>query len=50
MNDVIITGSNSTKINDFIHLLNTRFALKDMDTFPYYLGIDVSKLTNNYLK
>lgn len=36
-------------MNDFITLINARFALKDIGTLQYILRIKVSKLANGYL-
>lgn len=49
MDDMIITGSNTIKVNDFIKLLNAKFRLKDMGELHYFLGIVVCKQQDDNL-
>lgn len=39
MDDILVTGSNSTKIQSLISSLNSQFALKDLGNLNYFLGI-----------
>lgn len=39
--DVIITGSNSSNIQQIIHVLSTQIFLKDLGCLNYFLGIEV---------
>lgn len=41
VDDIIITGSNSTSIDDFISLVGAKFAMKDLGILNYFLGIEV---------
>ncbi|KAH9656592.1 retrovirus-related pol polyprotein from transposon RE1 [Citrus sinensis] len=43
VDDVIITGNNSKKIQHFIHTLSSQFALKDLGSLNYFLGIEIKK-------
>lgn len=38
---IIITGSHSSFIDDFVKLLNSDFSLKDLGDLHYFLGIEV---------
>ena len=42
VNDIIITGTHASLVNTFITKLNYQFALKDLGTLSYFLGIQVS--------
>ncbi|KAH9745524.1 hypothetical protein KPL70_004105 [Citrus sinensis] len=46
VDDIIITGSNSTKVQQVIQDMQKTFALKDLGELSYFLGIEVSKLQN----
>lgn len=51
MDDIIITGSNSNFLKDFIKQLNLVFALKDLGRLHYFLGIEVHRDSSGmYLK
>ena len=41
VDDLIITGSDSKLVSDFIDVLSTRFAMKDLGFPSYFLGIEV---------
>nr|GEY55464.1 ribonuclease H-like domain-containing protein [Tanacetum cinerariifolium] len=41
VDDIIITGNNSTKIENFKKFLKTRFEIKDLGKLKYFLGIEV---------
>lgn len=41
--DIIITGSESTLISDFILTLGTLFSVKDLGQLYYFLGIEVEQ-------
>lgn len=38
---MILTGDNSSFINWFIHELANEFAMKDLGTLHYFLGVEV---------
>lgn len=42
VDDIIITGSSSTFVADLIRRLDSQFALKDLGTLNYFLGIQAS--------
>lgn len=48
IDDMIITGSDASKMNEFIKLMHARFFLKDMGVLHYFLGIKMSFLINIY--
>lgn len=43
VDDIIITGCNSAFITELISHLSTRFAMKDLGSLSYFLGIEVHK-------
>ena len=45
VNDILITGNNSTSTKEFISRLNSTFALKDLGSISYFLGIEVVRNT-----
>lgn len=49
VDDVVVTGNNSLLIDRFIKSLDGRFALKDLGTLSYFLGIQVHYLPNGIL-
>ena len=46
VDDIIITGSSSTKVQQVIHDMQKTFSLKDLGELSYFLGIEVSNLQN----
>jgi histone deacetylase 1/2 len=49
VDDFIITGSSSPHIKDLISNLNAQFSLKQLGQLDYFLGIEVSHLSNGSL-
>lgn len=43
VDDIIITGSNSSFLGSFIKQLNVMFALKDLGNLHYFLGVEVCR-------
>lgn len=43
MDDVIIVGNDTTKIEDTKSNLDARFSIKDLGSLTYFLGIEVSR-------
>ena len=41
VDDIIVTGNGSSKLQQFTSGLNTMFALKDLGPLTYFLGIEV---------
>ncbi|XP_022014608.1 uncharacterized mitochondrial protein AtMg00810-like [Helianthus annuus] len=41
VDDVIVTGNQGHKLQEFIKALNTKFALKDLGELSYFLGLEV---------
>ncbi|XP_031275019.1 uncharacterized protein LOC116133454 [Pistacia vera] len=46
VDDIILTGSSDKLINQFIVVLHTEFAIKDLGALHYFLGIEVSHVSN----
>lgn len=46
VDEIIITGSSNTEIQKFINMLNDAFSLKEKGALHFFLGIEVSNLTN----
>lgn len=49
VDDIIITGSDSTQIATLIHKLDSQFSLKNLGDLSYFLGVQVSKLSDGSL-
>lgn len=41
IDDIIVTGPDSTQVLTFIHNLAQRFSLKDLGSLSYFLGVEV---------
>ncbi|RVX16292.1 Retrovirus-related Pol polyprotein from transposon RE2 [Vitis vinifera] len=41
VDDLILTGDNDTKVNNFITILAQRFSIKDLGLLTYFLGVEV---------
>lgn len=41
VDDILITGNNSTLVDQIIQRLGSDFALKDLGSLHYFLGIEV---------
>lgn len=42
VDDIVITGSSSTVVNQLINTMNKKFALKDLGPLSFFVGIEVS--------
>jgi len=42
VDDIIVTGNNSSLIDSFTHKLHSEFATKDLDSLSYFLGLEAS--------
>jgi Reverse transcriptase (RNA-dependent DNA polymerase) len=49
VDDLILTGNDSAIISDVISFLQSKFAIKDLGTLHYFLGIEVSSLATGLL-
>lgn len=47
--DIVLTGSSSSLIQNFIKSLNHEFAMKDPGPLHYFLGIQVSSISSGLL-
>lgn len=43
VNDIIVTGTDSGRIDDFIKALDDNFSLKNLGQLSYFLGIEVTR-------
>ncbi|KAL1224638.1 Retrovirus-related Pol polyprotein from transposon RE1 [Cardamine amara subsp. amara] len=43
VDDIIITGNDSAKVQEFIEVLSRRFSLKDLDELSYFLGVEATR-------
>lgn len=43
VDDIVIATNNELEAADFKVLLNSKFCLKDLDEFKYFLGIEVAR-------
>ena len=43
MDDILLTGNNSTLLCHLITLLNSEFKIRDIGSVHYFLGIEVTK-------
>lgn len=47
--DMTILGSSVSAINDLVSTLHATFALKDLDTLNYFLGVEVRQIIDSGL-
>ena len=47
VDDILVTGSSSILVQDFIHQLNFHFALKNLGHLHYFLGVEVTWCAND---
>lgn len=43
IDDIIVTGNNSEAITELVKVLSSRFAIKDLGTLNYFLGLEVQR-------
>lgn len=43
VNDILVTGNNTTELNRFTSKLNSMFSLKDLGKVHYFLGLEISR-------
>jgi hypothetical protein len=46
VDDIILTGSHTSAINELIHTLSRDFPMKDLGDLHYFLGVFVTRVTN----
>lgn len=46
VDDIVVTGSSNALVDQFIHLLATRFSIKDLGNLSYFLGIEVTRTSS----
>ena len=46
MDDILITGSNPSRVHQIISQLSSHFALRDLGDISYFLGIEVTRLSH----
>lgn len=49
VDDIIITSSDSTAIDNLLIHMETEFVVKNLGDLNFFLGIEVSKTTNSIL-
>lgn len=49
VDDIILTGSSPSLLNDFTHALHLEFDMKDNGPLHYFLGIQVTSTTNGLI-
>ncbi|XP_060212165.1 uncharacterized mitochondrial protein AtMg00810-like [Lycium barbarum] len=47
VDDIILTGSHSTLLNQFISLLSRQFSMKDLGELHYFLGVQAIRSSND---
>ena len=47
VDDMLLTGSNSRLLDDFIQLLHSEFAMKDLGPIHHFLGIEIQRRNNS---
>jgi hypothetical protein len=47
VDDMLLTGSNSLLLNEFIQLLYSEFAMKDLGPIHHFLGIEIQRRNNS---
>lgn len=43
VDDIIITGADSSSVEEFIHALSRRFSIKDLGALHFFLGVEVTR-------
>ena len=46
VDEIIITGNNSSLLDSFTRKLNTEFATKDLGSLNYFLGLEATSIAN----
>jgi hypothetical protein len=47
VNEMLLTGSNSRLLDEFIQLLHSEFAMKDLGPIHHFLGIEIQRRNNS---
>ena len=43
VDDILITGNDPKCVADLMHLLDTKFGIKDLGSLKYFLGLEVTR-------
>lgn len=46
VDDIIVTGNHQANIDSFVSTLDTQFSLKDLGPISYFLGVEVTPITD----
>lgn len=49
VDDILLTGSNTSYITELIKILSSRFVMKDLGTLSYFLGLEVLRHGKNVI-
>ena len=49
VDDIIVTGNDPKRVQQFIDILSPRFSLKDLGALSYFLGIEAQRSTSGFL-
>jgi len=48
VDEMLLTGSNSRLLDEFIQLLHSEFAMKDLGPIHHFLGIEIQRRNNSF--